>query len=645
MDVERLLCGLATGLARCAPLTCGSYATSLQPGWIVPNAIPRQHHRDSTPNGNSQLVLGRGLQKIPRVKNAVSLLYEYASWKTQHVCVSIAVLLAWYISFLFIFIIPIDVSTTIYQHCLKDQNVPRETDDVETHGNISITGFDPQTENGLSSENISHQRAGRVEECDRPWSFVEAGIMLHLWLVVYWSSQLLSWVILPLMQAYAMSGEFTVRRRIGVALKKNLISVGTYLVIFGVLLIYVAVKPNTSLDWDKLYTLEIMASNTWGLFLVVLLLGYGLVEVPRSLWVTADVEHQLNYTKFKLAKVYTEKMDTEETAGTMFEEIKRTSEQISDDNKRLRKFMDVIVSKCPKEIRQKLDSSTPVKGMVRSKKELWKLSANASVSTLPSEASLVALHNRLIASLHKQFKMTSMWRTLLENGFGHEDCLRNQRNKDKVFTPAYPPARNSRLGRFINPQMEWIWKCRMKSYVMRTLAVVFWLCTAAVIWSECTFFIGEPVLSVFALMIKKSALNNYYFNVEIMGHMRVLDVISKGFNVYFPVLVVLFCLATAFRLGTRCLNFCGFQQFMGDGEMTLSLVAQGQRILQKVHDERRLSQQLNTAKDQQEELLELVNNMSNFGRVATDSASVRAGTSSGWRSMKHPGPSLDTVLA
>lgn len=42
---------------------------------------------------------------------AVSLLYEYASWKTQHVCVSIAVLLAWYISFLFIFIIPIDVST------------------------------------------------------------------------------------------------------------------------------------------------------------------------------------------------------------------------------------------------------------------------------------------------------------------------------------------------------------------------------------------------------------------------------------------------------------------------------------------------------------------------------------------------------
>lgn len=95
----------------------------------------------------------------------------------------------------------------------------------------------------------------------------------------------------------------------------------------------------------------------------------------------------------------------------------------------------------------------PVKGMVRSKKELSKLLANAPVSTVPSEANLVALHNRLIASLHKQFKMTSMWCTLLENGFGYEDCLRNQRNKDKAFTPAYPRARNSRLRRFINPQM------------------------------------------------------------------------------------------------------------------------------------------------------------------------------------------------
>lgn len=34
----------------------------------------------------------------------------------------------------------------------------------------------------------------------------------------------------------------------------------------------------------KLKVLLITASNTWGLFLLVLLLGSGLVDVPRTMW-------------------------------------------------------------------------------------------------------------------------------------------------------------------------------------------------------------------------------------------------------------------------------------------------------------------------------------------------------------------------
>lgn len=71
------------------------------------------------------------------------------------------------------------------------------------------------------------------------------------------------------------------------------------------------------------------------------------------------------------------------------------------------------------------------------------------------------------------------------------------------------------------------------------------------------------------------------FLFQIMGHMDVLPLISEGFNIYFPMLILLLCLATYFRLGTRCLNFFGFQQFVGDDEMAVDLVNEGRELMQR----------------------------------------------------------------
>ena len=56
----------------------------------------------------------------------------------------------------------------------------------------------------------------------------------------------------------------------------------------------------------------ITAANTWGLFLLVLLLGYGLVEVPRNVWHAANVDLSLARTYFRLAKLSTEKQEASE---------------------------------------------------------------------------------------------------------------------------------------------------------------------------------------------------------------------------------------------------------------------------------------------------------------------------------------------
>lgn len=62
----------------------------------------------------------------------------------------------------------------------------------------------------------------------------------------------------------------------------------------------------------QLKLIGITASNTWGLLLLVFLMGYGLVEVPRTVWRASNLEYQLAHVYFKVSKMSTEKEEAEE---------------------------------------------------------------------------------------------------------------------------------------------------------------------------------------------------------------------------------------------------------------------------------------------------------------------------------------------
>lgn len=51
-----------------------------------------------------------------------------------------------------------------------------------------------------------------------------------------------------MMQSYACAGDFTVLGKVRSALIENAIYYGTYLIIFCICLIYVAVRPDLDLD-------------------------------------------------------------------------------------------------------------------------------------------------------------------------------------------------------------------------------------------------------------------------------------------------------------------------------------------------------------------------------------------------------------
>ena len=60
------------------------------------------------------------------------------------------------------------------------------------------------------------------------------------------------------------------------------------------------------------------SANTWGLFILVLLLGYGLIDVPRSLWYFGRLDYKLQKAYFQVAKLRNESEETKEALEDVF---------------------------------------------------------------------------------------------------------------------------------------------------------------------------------------------------------------------------------------------------------------------------------------------------------------------------------------
>ncbi|XP_030000449.1 G-protein coupled receptor-associated protein LMBRD2a isoform X2 [Sphaeramia orbicularis] len=566
---------------------------------------------------------------------ALYLLQRYADLRKQQRMVLLGTLLSWYLCFLIVFILPLDVSTTIYKQCLLNSiNHP--------------TAVPQQSHINQTDTRLSFYPNRSESKCVQPWSHIPDGVLPVLWRVVYWTSQFLTWLLLPFMQSYAQSGAFSRAGKIKTALIENAIYYGTYLLIFISLLIYVTTQTKWKLSWTGIQTVGITAANTWGLFLLVLLLGYGLVDIPRSYWLSSRHGHLLTKTYFNVAKMATEKAAAEENLANVMEEVAAVHVSVRLSSC-LRKYVDTILTKCPTEYQEEMrrDGET----------------SSVEHSILPTKGGLVKLHKKVICAVQRHNQVRVQWPILLDKAFHLEDVAKSQTCPARQFIHSFPSTQNrSWIRRFIyRPSVEWYWECVLRQGFYRLLAVFLCLLSIAVVWSECTFFSTHPVLSLFAVFVQTAEKQynyiciemvcfvsilflcvcvystvfrirvfNYYHLVphhqtdayslqfssmlfcrltpplclnflglihmdsaishedriqtsytSIMGSMHLLSFISDGFYIYYPMLVLLLCFATSCNLGSRCLNLLGFHQYITDDELTSDLVDEGKELIRR----------------------------------------------------------------
>ncbi|CAH0555447.1 unnamed protein product [Brassicogethes aeneus] len=560
------------------------------------------------------------------------VLYRYGNWYRHHLFVTLAVLLAWFCSFCIVFALPLDVVSTLYRQCL------------EKHPNDTVSALNNITSN-VTSIPIKH--------CFEPWNQVPEKVFPNLWRTVYWSTQCLTWLIMPMMQSYIKAGDFSVKGKLKSAVIDNAIYYGSYLLICGILLIYLALKPGIDLDWPKLKAIASSASNTWGLFLLVLLLGHALVEVPRKHWKNSDRSYTLTHQYFLAAKLSSDKCEAEETVDDVLESLQAVSLAVR-PGQILHRCLEEILRKVPTELRDRM-----------SRRQL----PDDTPTDMPTEKALVRLHKQTIKSLQVLQRTENQWNRLVTKIFDLEDTLKNQISRDRRFKRTFENEKAWYSKYEIASIIEWYWKCMVYGYFQKFLSVVFGILSTCVVWSELTFFLIYPPLSIFAWMVYRSkenytehaldtielvstcvmlymcycafstvlkirVLNIYYlaphhqtneyslifsgmmlsrltpplclnflglihmdshviksqvmetYYTQIMGHMDVIGIISHGFNIYFPMAILLFCLATYFSLGSRILSMIGFHQFIGDDEMTTDLIEEGRELIKR--EKRRL---------------------------------------------------------
>ncbi|CAM9269690.1 unnamed protein product, partial [Heterosigma akashiwo] len=123
-----------------------------------------------------------------------------------------------------------------------------------------------------------------------------------VWQGVYWTTFMMGWVICPLLQDFCVAGDFTAKEKLKTALRKHVRLLVVAIAAGVAILLWLLV---TGQHIGALLGLAMAGGNTYGLLLIVALLGHGLVEVPRGLFREARPQRALLRLYFRAAELDT----------------------------------------------------------------------------------------------------------------------------------------------------------------------------------------------------------------------------------------------------------------------------------------------------------------------------------------------------
>ncbi|KAJ6682663.1 hypothetical protein OIU74_020824 [Salix koriyanagi] len=355
---------------------------------------------------------------------------------------------------------------------------------------------------------------------------LDRGGISFFWSWSYWSTFLLTWAVVPLIQGFEDAGDFTVMERLKTSAHANLVF---YLIVgviglFGFILLIMMNKIRTG----NVLAVAMACSNTFGLVTGAFLLGFGLSEIPKSLWRNSDWSIRQKVLSHKIAKMAVKLDDSHQDLSNAIVVAQATSNQMSKRDP-LRPYMDIIDNMLAQMFKQ--DPSFKPQG--------GRLGEN-DMDYDTDEKSMATLRRHLLGAREEYYRCRSEYMTYVMEALELEDTVKNHERSSSngwfvlfMFYYHFPVSfylcskldsldlkylYAAMLGHIFQAsgllamgswgasfdRMEFLWRCILRKQLEKVLAVILGTMSAAILLAEATLLIGGVDLSLFSLLINSA---------------------------------------------------------------------------------------------------------------------------------------------
>lgn len=318
----------------------------------------------------------------------------------------------------------------------------------------------------------------------------ESGGIAFFWGWSYWSTFLLTWAVVPTIQGYEDAGDFTVTERLKTSMRENLVF---YLIVgsiglFGVILLIIMHRT-----WDgNIPGFAMACSNTFGLVTGAFLLGFGLSEIPKSIWRNADWTNRQKLLSHRVSKIAVSLDDAHQEFSNAIVVAQATSTQMSKRDP-LRPYMDVIDNMLLQVFRE--DPSFKSSG--------GRLGEN-DMDYDTDDKSMATLRRQLRRAREEYYRYKSEYMTYVMEALELEDTVKNYEHRDSrgwKYVSSFRGSRRGSLGSFLD-RIEFIWRCVIRKQLERFSAVILGSMSVAILLAEATLLPSRVDLSLFSFLIK-----------------------------------------------------------------------------------------------------------------------------------------------
>ncbi|EAL65433.1 hypothetical protein DDB_G0284019 [Dictyostelium discoideum AX4] len=556
---------------------------------------------------------------------STKILHRYISIKKIPWYVYISVWIGWFMCFSIVILVPIDILCTDYRQC------KHISDSQSEKLNEIITNISNGTNSGSNNNNNNNNEIiNKYDSCEEPWAYISNDKLEYIYQTFYFGTLLLTWLVYPLMGSFVLAGDFHLSGRITRSIKEN-----AYLyLIFGVigLVVMIWLLAVKQLDWNSMVGFAMAAANTWGLCLVIILMGYGLVETPRSIWVSSQRSLVLKHLQFKAVELLNSKKKANEELIATMKVIRRIQEKTKKYDP-YEKYIKIIVDQCPP--------------------EQYALVQRGEGDGEATYSVLVALNSRLKNAITNSQRAEFLYDQCLVEAFELQDIQNSAISLDKNVNWSFREQRQGRFAKKLDI-MEWIWYNYLEISVFRVAAIVFAVLSLLIIWSEFALAFTSFDISVLSNIVKHSNVSNIFvqfilffplgyealtcystlFKIRIfnyyrliphqhsdsnsiifsaaylcrlgaplcynfiqfinmnsgiednrtsfsvvMGTMNVAPFLGTYFYIYFPLLIVIVCLSTLFNVYSRIMNCLNISKFRFDVDFSHEQIDEGKFLI------------------------------------------------------------------